>query len=1685
MEMKRKEKKEATSDCSKKRKRSNNNKLSNEDEYHRVEKYILQFLRLQHHKPEATSHMGKETNLEKITQVKTNILSRKIVDDVLSLTFLLKQEENEHDGGTQIDENSMKCTVEFLCLFLLSQDRKQSELSTSKTNITKAHVASLLLPWAVEYLVAISKGKTIKSVPLSLLWKCFALSLEILLIGKAYDYDQTCNEVLINIICQMSEKKPSSTNRRTKSIQGNDFLNSILPQGILNKLIPFAVQSSQRLMEKDRKDKTEDIHFFAASSYCILVMSSLFRPTMDYLCNSLIPLIDELISDSGSDNDFNSGRSLNQAIIIFVTLKQFDTLQQIGRAMNPKKNFILLSSIQMLTSLSNLSQISLKIDNFQSLRQLVPNCKDENNLNLEVVKNILWHGLFDPEYHMEGFHNMCPEIPSINNMSNEQEIRVVSKSTMNKHTCYQQKLIETIGVLFSSKCNIQQYDKHMHLVPLLINGLIFQAEIYQKKRKESDTVRKHSSAQIDKLARTQFRLWCVIANPLFLLLNDSHREQENLFESTLLFSIRHSLVFLSKSNSYLPSYDDPNDEHLNYLTNIGEMIITYMGNSNHNIPDEAYVSLQLLFGLNHHIFHRKLPRILLAITKGRLFDDNVLIEETSQLLSSICATYQKLRQMSHFLLSILGCFDMGILESNDNFDAFEDNRKCINYYAFSCLFHHRRFKRSFVSAIHSLPSAQLQTSWNLFDTFFSSIQRHRGQDIDTVADVFVAFLNAVNVTPFNSDIVRTLCESSLKSFVRSLIGIEDANCKVAIFDIHNKVSNTGLYLCGWLLSVHTKCCFWLNEMPIDVSGVVDDLGQCGLPLVPIMLNTVRSLMQSGWDNNLELGALQHLASFRIEQLHSNIYLQEENDILDNKSIPDMDTQSTAMVTEAKLLVEFLISSALMRDNEKDIHEKITNLNSRMANWKTLASTLSSWSPYAEQKHIDHFLEWIFFTITSPNNSKLRSNVTDIATMGNSIYSRVYEEEYTAALALMTDASFFEVNVINERFLKIGLKVLTSLAEKSVPALSETKIFHKSSSLSDLLRPLVLDSDTKYENSIDLICLSQSRQIIEFLDQMSNVTSLCGDIEIVFDVIFRMHLFADSLIERLRRNVSTTENLFKEAINIVCICRSILGQILTHDFNHGFMLINVHQSDIVAHLLKIFNYEVAENIYEQKRILSSTIKVCKAILVCSLASLQDSNTSIIFVFDGIAQCSIPIELKIKLFRPLLREVTNFFKTCAENAKHEIGLTRFQNEYDEICNTSESLFKLYFQLIDERSTSQNLHEADADFILFATETLELVSVFYKTKSTISRKSQIIDEATKLFFKCLNVTNDTLVDDSSFERRLLISSCQYYFCLNSTPTHQQDLVLLKINITEELQNIIIQIVTTQQHSNPLIDAAYAERLSSCTTKEINTLTDALFKQLDEISIPGTIYCFDIILHVVESQEHRLVLASKAPSLFNLIIRALAPYNISESNLLWTCRINTCLCCLMALIKKSDLLIIQGYHIANVFAAVSSIFLHANGGHLHVINENIYLSSCRLVKLILRQYTKHLYGCVPSFICILRCLLKFLVTVNFEDEINEFESIRIMIQEFTKICEIVPDHKDIFKKHIMFLIIDYIDILIDGKMTVLKKAQIEPAVFFLLDSLSLYENQSLISMVQSTGKPFLQSMLKNYQKNQYKGQY
>ena len=148
--------------------------------------------------------------------------------------------------------------------------------------------------------------------------------------------------------------------------------------------------------------------------------------------------------------------------------------------------------------------------------------------------------------------------------------------------------------------------------------------------------------------------------------------------------------------------------------------------------------------------------------------------------------------------------------------------------------------------------------------------------------------------------------------------------------------------------------------------------------------------------------------------------------------------------------------------------------------------------------------------------------------------------------------------------------------------------------------------------------------------------------------------------------------------------------------------------------------------------------------------------------------------------------------------------------------------------------------------------------------------------------------------------------------------------------------------------------------------------------------------------------------------------------------------------------------------------------------VPSKVYEASYKLLLVLLQRYPKQLSNCVPCVVIVLRMMQRqAMAGPQAGPEMIDKG------QKYGRLCEILIPQKEIYKKHVLGLLIDFIEAL-KGDMHPNCKKILQPAIFSLLDLLSQYETQQLNALIDDTGKSLFRSVFQDYQTaHVYKGQY
>ncbi|GFH50880.1 hypothetical protein CTEN210_07356 [Chaetoceros tenuissimus] len=1497
--------------------------------------------------------------------------------NALSLSFL-----PSHNGNESLDVNE---SIEFFAKFL--RDDKESNL------YSKSDIASLILQWITGSLVQ-KQDKTPQSH-----WEAFTAALEILVAGK---YNQLLDDGLrmdptIQTIIddKLSDKASLSAS--------NEILSMTLTQGTMNKIIPCLL----RVTFDEANGRNSQVQIMAARCFALIVTSKYYRPTVDYVCNTLFPLVDDLIKDKSTLDQ-------NQSGVLYLVVKLLNDLQSKGRATNPKKTFQLMSSKNMLASFAKFNSVS----------------SSSNDLVNMIVRKVFRFALFDTA-HMDEFRSMNISIPIL-----DPEVQTQNTSTLNEkqkkvknrtNSSYQEALFKSFRELCNESSDLESVAP---LLPILTEEYILQSI--------DDGNSSKRRTKVDITAKLQFCFWSALIDPLLKTLQSMSVGDE---KSVVVKSIETSVSLLIKHDVYLPSYEDQNDEQLNFLQATGKIILSSA--EQNRDQSNQYMEIMLnLFLLNHHVYHDKILRVILCTSEAARDERD---DSTKRLLRNICSTYQKLRQLGHLVEAILTWCEI----NQSKYDG-----DVINSESF---LHEEHFRDAMTSAIHVSPVGQIEECWKALNNHIVETTKERkNSSVSLATEFFVIVLRGLQVGNHSSHAIQKLCEETLSSSVPLLLSLDtDDKSKSSCFDLTCPKTISALQLWGFVLHVQIKCCFWLNEMPHeqsskDIDG--NDYLLNGHDLGPRLSRSIKSFSKSQPKGSHSLEAMQLLSCHKLQQLHSSIFQKQQMEDLSDNIGPD-EVESDRMIEEAQELVNFIISSA----------------NKRFGGWRVVCENLSNWIPYANDDHVEKFLEWFFFILASNEHTELGDYV-EVAGEQSKIPIKVYKEELSAAKALLHDASFYEIPAILDAMTNIGSSCMSTLlfpSSKKSKKRMIVDLFVKAEKLSEFQADRVVSAT----NLINIL-----KSMISICDKLRDVNAL------VTNVLW-IHIGATQYFDFDKKY---TLQEYEYGFNLIFSCANLLLEVLRHvertncilDIKVMQTLLNHVMSSTKA-IISCIDQHSHLRLFE-RTLLSIGSEIISELAIHGINNIENHHEYI----KGWMTCmreEIKTVSSSDLYKremiEILRPSINIFRLSATSD----GLNSLYPLLIEVANVIYPLVMFSCQKVHDalssHKTNDDIHVFE-EYLYFMTDAIALRNSTHDEKHAMKGYDEFDDLTKDILYTIM----------SSLTGPLRKEETSILYSFGSLIADEKLVSSENVDLKMDVQKIVLDNILSEDcEIHPIITSSYARILQFSNTQDLNTLVESLldslegFDGIDRLKVISAImYCFNIMANVVKGHTDRNTVSMLAETIFPLSFELIFPFDEQKeiSYLVWKKQIMIAQSFMGTLISKNDLKVLKGGDIANILKTLNLILLR--NCQNEEVDSTLLSNSCGIITSLLKYYPKVLYGCVPLLTNAIKCIFQKILFSKMSStiEIQVFEDLR-------KICELLPEHKDIFKKHVMYLIMFYVDSLKDLSLHPSTKALSEPLVYSLLECLSEFETKQLNAILSTTDKALFQSVFKNFQKNQYKGQF
>ena len=372
-----------------------------------------------------------------------------------------------------------------------------------------------------------------------------------------------------------------------------------------------------------------------------------YKSQLDEVRKTLLCDVDSLLLNKNETDNVPH----DQVAVVRAT---FETIYGLMENANPKRLFAIVSSTDVLPRLGRLSMVLSSSGNDEKL-----------------IQNILWEGLFHPFHHMDGFRTMSEmkivpklevaQVPAAAVAAATEKDggkQKEDKKGGNNKTCFQAGLFHSVRTLLSSaEEDDNEKDDTIataNLLPRIVHGFFerIREHAMQKNKNNGGS----SATEMD--AKLQLRFWCHLMLPVLESLFRKKKQRSVVVDNALLAAISQTLGLVLQYDAYLPSYNDPDEEHLTYLQSVANGLVRCVDDDTHSkrmIDHKSYAlvtSLCNLILLNHRLLHGQLSTVT-YYTCSCVPQKN---QESNKLLFTIVKTYRELRAIGDFLAATRDAF---------------------------------------------------------------------------------------------------------------------------------------------------------------------------------------------------------------------------------------------------------------------------------------------------------------------------------------------------------------------------------------------------------------------------------------------------------------------------------------------------------------------------------------------------------------------------------------------------------------------------------------------------------------------------------------------------------------------------------------------------------------------------------------------------------------------------------------------------------------------------------------------------------------------------------------------------------------------------------------------------------------------------------------------------------------------
>ena len=1229
------------------------------------------------------------------------------------------------------------------------------------------------------------------------------------------------------------------------------------------------------------------------------------------------------------------------------------------------------------------------------------------------------------------------------------------------------------------------------LLPKLFQGFVQQSTIYWNDKKGKD----HKRNDATTITKIQYQLFIRWTRPLLTILHSlsNHPPSQSQTDAayvavvSVLSTIRQMLQVVLDNNIYIPSTTVTNTNvAVNDNSNVGtdaqqytllqDIVGTifhttslmkddemFMNSTQYEIKQNMIHSLQIIFQLHHVLLQDRMSDTLHLCLHD---DPSIRNDNNSQyadigtdFVVTMISTYRQLRLQRRIFHTVFAVIDE-LRASAASPSSLNQIQHLIH------LFTSRpKIVDAFNQAMINCPIEEMKSIFQICNDWMIHViddpaasicgieSSHRATQrvggLGIMIPLLTMITRSVRVESGTAQVIATSCEILASHSIAKLSDTPDDDIGA------NEMITLSIILTGLLVQLHMHCVFWLGRgEALSIPKKISDRLE--------LFNTSGSQ-----DVNELYESVVFLSCHRLKQLHSMIYEQEVAAMENQVSNEDI---MMTLITEAKRTASFIAKRRERSDSTKEYR------------WIAVAQNVSTWIAYAEKEDIIQFLKWVLSVSSksmcqnSETTTQELSRSLGFSTQSVDLNSNLEETEVVKCL--LADNAFFQYADIDSLLALVGLSLVAELitdalllSDKSTCDNIELRSFIDTPLTDDAYQRLEPDAIFNPDREYKRVPISKCSKTEAILQQAHNVAMLvvhfpmfsCTDEDIwnFFDLALRLdHVvlsleFAEVSFLPTLTSISTLARLLLAKVLTISTVSSVQNMFRDYlpfcDLLFGLM---DSTRNHISRLPSIDNKHIAQ-------LMESTGSFIDE-LMAKVQFDSDLAQQLTEAFSRAKQIFIKsssVPTLVYMSRRILLATKNLTERPAQTLsilfEDMWGVANLSCEMDSKCRP--------LKYNDDPTVTERPIEPfslSEGFLLLG----DLIDVVQ------SPKESALD---KLYNKCVRLLRQSMSNDLTI---LEWSSLCYL-------TGRIAAKLPSMELTE----CVLAALEIERHQ--IYDS---QVLEACICQMVSTLSgDNLLSVIVSLTICRShasarrLRLLRLLLRHVQDLETIELLSSVRQQIF---MYALSGLYLKPGDPDWS-DTAVAACTLMEdLIKRRDILPLKERDLALILSCMSGALGPVSKESLrgNAVSETEKLSAFTSVSglfvTIFQRYTKNLYVCAPSVISHVHCMLRH---TTYDSLHASKHSMTIRSQHVTQICELLVGHKDIYKKHVIGLVLVFIAGIEQGSLSLQCRDALTPAIYFLLDCMSTFEMQQLNAQMNSKARILFRNVHQNYEKlHTYKGQ-